>query len=67
MSRSMEMILCIAEHLVNEMQYPISAEMLKPAANPRHYSDLMKDIDEAPSRTIATSWWNKVAGKIRMS
>jgi hypothetical protein len=63
----MEMIYALHNKLANEKQYPISAEMLKPTANPRHYSDLMKDIDEAPSRTIATSWWNKVAGKIRMS
>jgi hypothetical protein len=40
--------------------------MLRPEANPNHYADLMKDLDEAPSRTQAESLWKKISGKVRM-
>ncbi|KAF2665069.1 hypothetical protein BT63DRAFT_482958 [Microthyrium microscopicum] len=46
-------------------KYTIPPAMLKPTSNPEHYSALMRDIEEAPSRTQGQMWWNWAAGKLR--
>ncbi|KAK3642035.1 hypothetical protein LTR56_010906 [Elasticomyces elasticus] len=41
--------------------FPMSRELMEPKSNPTHYSDLAREIDEAPGRT----WWGGVVRKMR--
>ncbi|PMD14048.1 hypothetical protein NA56DRAFT_636842 [Hyaloscypha hepaticicola] len=40
-------------------KYPIKGTFLKPASNPTHYTDLVKELEEAPDR----SWWSLQVNK----
>ncbi|KAH8819636.1 hypothetical protein F5884DRAFT_761274 [Xylogone sp. PMI_703] len=41
--------------------YPIRGSLLKPASNPTHYTDLLKELEEAPNR----SWFGRMTNKWR--
>ena len=47
-------------------QYPLSGSLLRPTSNPTHYTDLIEELEKAPTR----SWWeatlNKWRGFIRL-
>jgi len=40
-------------------KYPITGSLLKPASNPSHYTDLVKELEEAPNR----SWFGRMANR----
>ena len=42
------------------LQYRISERLMKPKSNPTHYTDLMKEIEEAPNR----SWFGRIGKKL---
>lgn len=46
-------------------QYPIQGSLLKPASNPTYYEDLIKELEEAPTRSWFGRWKNKWRGFVR--
>jgi len=40
-------------------KYPITGSLLKPASNPTHYTDLVKELEEAPDR----SWFGRTVNR----
>ncbi|KAB5533459.1 hypothetical protein GE09DRAFT_1227475 [Coniochaeta sp. 2T2.1] len=40
--------------------YRISGSLMKPKSNPTHYTDLMKELEEAPTR----SWFGRIGKKL---
>ncbi|KAF4622790.1 hypothetical protein G7Y89_g14235 [Cudoniella acicularis] len=40
-------------------KYTLSKEFMKPASNPEHYTNLIKELEEAPTR----SWWGNVLNR----
>lgn len=42
-------------------QYPLSEAMLRPASVPTHYTDLERELEEAPGRT----WWAGVVKRMK--
>ena len=47
-------------------QFPLSDVTMKPASNPTHYSDLKRELDEAPDRTFFANVWNRFSNMFRM-
>lgn len=49
-------------------QYPINGEssLLKPKSNPAHYTELVKELDEAPSRTFLQKLLLRAKGVVRL-
>jgi hypothetical protein len=45
--------------ILSEQQYPITGSLMKPASNPTHYEDLMRELVEAPER----SWWGRMTNR----
>ncbi|RFU24573.1 hypothetical protein B7463_g11761, partial [Scytalidium lignicola] len=41
--------------------YPIKGSLLQPASNTTHYTDLMKELEEAPTR----SWFGRMTNRWR--
>ncbi|KAF2869118.1 hypothetical protein BDV95DRAFT_609358 [Massariosphaeria phaeospora] len=48
-------------------KYPMSAELLKPASNPEHYENLMREIERAPTKTWVQAKLDEWRMKIRWS
>ncbi len=46
-------------NLTCTLQYPITNDLLKPAFNPTYYTDLIRELEEAPRRT----WWERVTNR----
>ncbi|KAK4549088.1 hypothetical protein LTR36_007544 [Oleoguttula mirabilis] len=42
-------------------QYPLSENVMKPTSAPTHYTDLERELDEAPDRT----WWDGVVKRVK--
>ncbi|KAK0908586.1 hypothetical protein LTR91_022919 [Friedmanniomyces endolithicus] len=42
-------------------QFPLPESLMKPASNPSHYTDLARELDEAPSRT----WFGNFAKRLK--
>ncbi|CZR57450.1 uncharacterized protein PAC_07339 [Phialocephala subalpina] len=40
-------------------KYPITGSLMKPASNPTHYADLVKELEEAPER----SFWGRLTNR----
>ncbi|KUJ10649.1 uncharacterized protein LY89DRAFT_247911 [Mollisia scopiformis] len=40
-------------------KYPIDGSLMRPASNPTHFEDLMKELQEAPER----SWWGSMTNR----
>ncbi|KAF8866104.1 hypothetical protein BDZ45DRAFT_795758 [Acephala macrosclerotiorum] len=40
-------------------KYPITGSLMKPASNPTHYEDLVKELEEAPER----SFWGRLTNR----
>lgn len=53
--------------LTGRSQYPLSEKFIKPASNPTYYTDLMKELEEAPKRSWLQSTINKWKGSLRFS
>lgn len=45
--------------------YPLPISMRKPASNPSHYDDVLKELEEAPSRSWFASLKKTMEGKFR--
>lgn len=41
-------------------QYRIAGNLMRPKSNPTHYTDLMKELEEAPNR----SWFGRIGKKL---
>jgi len=52
-------------HSLTCKQYPISGSLMKPASNPTHYTDLIKELEEAPQRSWFSTMTNKWKGFLR--
>ncbi|KAK4160501.1 cytochrome B pre-mRNA-processing protein 6 [Cladorrhinum sp. PSN259] len=48
-------------------KYRTSAGVLEPKSNPTYYKDLVKELEEAPSRTFLQRLSKKLSGMIRFS
>jgi len=48
-------------------KYPTPKTVRYPQSNPNHYDDLIKELDEAPTRTWAASLMMRLKGLVRMS
>ncbi|KAI9731417.1 MAG: hypothetical protein M1818_007807 [Claussenomyces sp. TS43310] len=40
-------------------KYPTSDALLQPTSNPTYYTDLIRELDEAPTR----NWWNRMTNR----
>ena len=47
--------------------YPIPASLRNPASNPTHYDDVVREMEEAPTRSWVGSLLNNLRGKLRFS
>lgn len=47
--------------------YPLPEQVRHPKSNPTHYDDLLKELDEAPTRSWVTSLMNRIKGSIRLT
>jgi cytochrome b pre-mRNA-processing protein 6 len=43
----------------NWRQYPIANSLMTPASNPTYYTDLIRELEEAPKR----SWWARLINR----
>ncbi|MCJ1286183.1 hypothetical protein MMC26_005528 [Xylographa opegraphella] len=48
-------------------QYPLSDHLLKPQSNPQYYDNLVKELEEAPTRSWFQRQINKWKGSLRMT
>ncbi|KAF2835805.1 hypothetical protein M501DRAFT_1019411 [Patellaria atrata CBS 101060] len=48
-------------------KYPTTEAFFKPKSSPKHYENLIQELDQAPKRTSFGSWLNKWKGFIRLS
>lgn len=48
-------------------QYPLSEKMMRPASNPNYYDGLLKELNEAPTRSWFKSMVNRWKGSLRFS
>ena len=49
------------------VQYPLSERMMRPASNPNYYDGLLKELNEAPTRSWFQSMVNRWKGSLRFS
>jgi cytochrome b pre-mRNA-processing protein 6 len=58
---------CLARAITDSFcaQYPITGSLMKPASNPTHYTDLVKELEEAPERSWFSQQMNKWKGFLR--
>lgn len=49
-----------------QTKYKLSDKMMKPKFNPTYYEDVMREVDEAPTRTWAHMIKNKLSGMFRL-
>ncbi|KAL2057693.1 hypothetical protein ABVK25_002077 [Lepraria finkii] len=47
--------------------YPLSERTMKPASNPKYYDDLLKELNEAPTRSWFQSMVSRWKGFLRFS
>ena len=50
-----------------KIQYPLSEKMMRPASNPNYYDGLLKELNEAPTRSWLQSTINRWKGFLRFS
>ena len=55
------------DHCSYIIQYPLAERMMKPASNPKHYEDLVKELEEAPKRSWLAAKLNRWKGFLRLS
>ncbi|KAK3320242.1 hypothetical protein B0T19DRAFT_404753 [Cercophora scortea] len=48
-------------------KYKISGQLMQPKSNPKYYTDLMTELEEAPTRTWLQRMGKKLGGMIRFS
>ncbi|KAI0016342.1 hypothetical protein F4780DRAFT_693796 [Xylariomycetidae sp. FL0641] len=47
-------------------KYPITGSLLKPQSNPTYFDDLLRELEEAPSRSLLQRYWLRLKGSIRL-
>ncbi|KAI2602879.1 uncharacterized protein GGS25DRAFT_509026 [Hypoxylon fragiforme] len=47
-------------------KYPITGDLLRPRSHPTYFTDLVKELEEAPSRSFAERLWLRVKGLVRL-
>ncbi|KAI5859942.1 hypothetical protein GGS23DRAFT_255867 [Durotheca rogersii] len=47
-------------------KYPITGSLLQPKSHPTYYSELIKELEEAPKRTYVERLWLRLKGFIRL-
>jgi len=45
--------------------YPITGSLMKPTSNPNHYTDLIKELEQAPERSLFGRMINRWKGFLR--
>ncbi len=48
------------------MQFPTTDTILRPKSNPEYYNNLIKELEEAPTRSWLTRVTNRLKGMIRI-
>ncbi|KAI1819216.1 hypothetical protein F4861DRAFT_158511 [Xylaria intraflava] len=46
--------------------YPITGSLLEPKSNPTYFTDLLKELEEAPNRTFFERFMLRVKGVVRL-
>ncbi|KAI0432743.1 hypothetical protein F5Y09DRAFT_300819 [Xylaria sp. FL1042] len=46
--------------------YPITGSLLHPKSNPTYFTDLLKELEEAPNRSLLERLWLRVKGVVRL-
>ncbi|KAI1367605.1 hypothetical protein F5Y08DRAFT_297791 [Xylaria arbuscula] len=46
--------------------YPITGSLLQPKSNPTYFTDLIKELEEAPTRSYFQRLWLRVKGIVRL-
>ncbi|KAI3319839.1 hypothetical protein HD806DRAFT_508096 [Xylariaceae sp. AK1471] len=46
--------------------YPITGSLLQPKSNPTYFADLLKELEEAPSRSFFDRFWLRMKGIVRL-
>ncbi|KAL3491628.1 hypothetical protein BJX62DRAFT_204717 [Aspergillus germanicus] len=47
-------------------RYPLSPKLRRPASNPDHYDNLIREFEEAPSRDWLGRLWKRLSGQFRL-
>ncbi|KAI1207520.1 uncharacterized protein F4807DRAFT_180313 [Annulohypoxylon truncatum] len=47
-------------------KYPIRGSLLKPKSHPTYFTDLVKELEEAPSRSYLERLWLRLKGVVRL-
>ncbi|KAI8946154.1 hypothetical protein F4801DRAFT_80032 [Xylaria longipes] len=46
--------------------YPITGTLLQPKSNPTYFTDLLRELEEAPSRSWFERFWLRMRGVVRL-
>ncbi|KAI0542561.1 hypothetical protein GGR58DRAFT_254015 [Xylaria digitata] len=46
--------------------YPITGSLLQPKSNPTYFTDLLKELEEAPNRSFLERFWLRMKGIVRL-
>ncbi|KAI0448786.1 hypothetical protein F5B21DRAFT_496533 [Xylaria acuta] len=46
--------------------YPITGTLLEPKSNPTYFTDLLRELEEAPSRSWFERFWLRLRGVVRL-
>ncbi|KAF2966539.1 hypothetical protein GQX73_g7005 [Xylaria multiplex] len=46
--------------------YPITGSLLQPKSNPTYFTDLLKELEEAPNRSFFERFWLRMKGIVRL-
>ncbi|KAI1458624.1 hypothetical protein F4805DRAFT_119713 [Annulohypoxylon moriforme] len=47
-------------------KYPITGSLLNPKSHPTYFTDLVRELEEAPSRSYLESVWLRLKGIVRL-
>ncbi|KAI0880872.1 uncharacterized protein GGS22DRAFT_192707 [Annulohypoxylon maeteangense] len=47
-------------------KYPINGSLLNPKSHPNYFTDLVKELEEAPSRSYFERLWLRLKGVVRL-
>ncbi|KAL7620071.1 hypothetical protein AAE478_010620 [Parahypoxylon ruwenzoriense] len=47
-------------------KYPITGSLLRPKSQPSYFDDLIKELEEAPSRSALERLWLRLKGIVRL-
>ncbi|KAL2811130.1 hypothetical protein BJX63DRAFT_400099 [Aspergillus granulosus] len=47
-------------------RYPLPPKLRRPASNPDHYDNLIREFEEAPSRDWLGRLWKRLSGQFRL-